>query len=239
MKPEQSIPPSPGSAEPYLYSRLRFVRSRATPRSLRTGSGFASKPSISSGTTVATFCFGLGDGEGVGDSSGVGVGVSVGVGEGLGDGVGDAFFFLDLGVSSSSGVGLGDDFLRFGFGVSSSSGAGVGEALCLRLGVELGDGVGLLFLLVCLCRRCDGVGVGVEKICLIFSPNERSSACNSRRGAGRKENRAPPRRRGVALGKTFVSSCAGIIVSSSGDFKLDMRKHVPPEGRASARQLYA
>jgi hypothetical protein len=123
---------------------------------LRTGSGFSSKPSISLGAIVATFRFGLGDE--VGDSCGVGVGVSVGLGD-----------------------GVRDDFFRFGLGVSSSSEAGVGELLRLRGGGDFedvpGDGVGveLLFPAEGLCRRWLGVGVGVAKNFLIFSPNQGSA----------------------------------------------------------------
>ena len=92
----------------------------------------------------------------MGDSFGVGVGVSVGLGD-----------------------GAGDDFFRFGLGVSSFSGTGVGELLRLRGEVDFedapGDGVGLLFPAEGLCRRWLGVGVGVAKNVLIFSPNEGSS----------------------------------------------------------------
>ena len=94
----------------------------------------------------------------MGDSFGVGVGVSVG----LGDGVGDGFFL-------------------FGRGVSSSSEEGVGELLRLCAEVDLEDtpgdgvGVGLLFPDEDLCRRWLGVGVGVAKNVLIFSPNDGSS----------------------------------------------------------------
>jgi hypothetical protein len=115
----------------------------------------------------------VGLGEGVVDSLGVGVAVSVGAGEGLGDGVGVDLFFLGLGVVSSSGVG---------------------EALCLRRGVALGEGLGegvvLSFLLVCLCRGREGVGVGVEKKRLIFPPNDGSSALNSRIDAGSKRKQS-------------------------------------------------
>jgi hypothetical protein len=95
----------------------------------------------------------------VGDSFGVGVGVSVGLGD-----------------------GVGDDFFRFGLGVSSFSGAGVGELLRLRGEGDFEDapadgvGVGLLFRAEGLCRRWLGVGLGVVKIFLIFSPNDGSSA---------------------------------------------------------------
>jgi len=108
------------------------------------------------GAIVATFRSGLGDD--VGDSFGVGVGVSVGLGD-----------------------GDGDDFFRFGLGVSSFSGAGVGELLRLRGEVDFEDapgdgvGVGLLFPAEGLCRRWLGVGVGVAKNVLIFSPNDGSS----------------------------------------------------------------
>jgi hypothetical protein len=94
----------------------------------------------------------------VGDSCGVGVGVSVGLAD-----------------------GVGDDFFRFGLGVSSSSEAGVGELFCLRGEGDFeeapgdGVGVGLLFPAEGLCRRRLGVGVGVARNFLIFSPNEGSS----------------------------------------------------------------
>ena len=61
------------------------------------------------------------------------------------------------------------------------SGAGVGELLRLRGEVDFEDapgdgvGVGLLFPAEGLCRRWLGVGVGVAKNFLIFSPNEDSS----------------------------------------------------------------
>jgi len=138
---------------------------------LRTGSGFSSKPSISLGAIVATFRSGLGDD--VGDSSGVGVGVSVGLGD-----------------------GVADDFLRFGLGVSSSSKAGVGELLCLRAEVDFeeapgnGVGVGLLFPVEGLCRLRLGVGVGVAKNSLIFSPNEGSSVRPSGVDARKKRTKS-------------------------------------------------
>jgi hypothetical protein len=85
-----------------------------------------------------------------------------------------------MGVSVGLGEGGGEGFFRFGLGVSSSSGVGVGDDLCLRWTVDfgeaagLGDGVGLLFL--GFGRRLFGVGVGVAKNFMIFSPNDGSSA---------------------------------------------------------------
>jgi len=114
-------------------------------------------------------------GRGEGDSCGVEVGVSVGVGDGDGLGV---------------GVGVGETFFRLGWGVSSSSPLGAGVIFALRLlfvldeALGLGDGVGLFFLRF--GRRWLGVGVGVAKNFLIFSPNDGSSAGAS--GAGKRRN---------------------------------------------------
>lgn len=152
---------------------------------------------------MATFDSGLGDGEDIGDSSGVGVGVSVGVEDGLGEGVGDVFFFLGLGVTSSSGVGDGD-FFCFGFGDTSSSGLGVGDVFCLR-GVALGEGLGALFLIVCLWRRRNGVGVGVAKNSLIFSPNDGPSWARPAPGGGSKSrSRSRRKRRCTKSGGKFL-----------------------------------
>ena len=122
---------------------------------------------------------GVAVGEGVSLGVGVGValgeGVSSGVGDSVGVGVGEAFFFFRRGVSSGSGVG--DAFLCFRLGVSD--GSGVGDDF-FRLGVAVGSSVGLFFAVECerLCFRA-GVGVGVEKNFLIFSPNDSSSlACD-------------------------------------------------------------
>ncbi|MDQ3414688.1 MAG: hypothetical protein M3480_06920, partial [Verrucomicrobiota bacterium] len=70
-------------------------------------------------------------------------------------------------------------------GVSSFSGVGVGDALGLRFAFGEGLGVGLLFFRVRLARRGLGVGVGVEKIFLIFSPNDGSAARAGEAGASR------------------------------------------------------
>jgi hypothetical protein len=106
---------------------------------------------------VATFFSGLGDSSGVG--------VAVGLGEAVGVGVGEDFLRFTLGVSSPSGVGEGvGELLRFCFLVDF--GEALGDA----------DGVGLLFLVERLCRRGLGVGVGVAKNFLTFSPNDGSSA---------------------------------------------------------------
>lgn len=119
----------------------------------------------------------------MGDSSGVGVGVSVGLGD-----------------------GVGDDFFRFGLGVSSSE-AGVGEFFCLRGEVDFeeapgdGVGVGLLFPAEGLCRRRLGVGVGVAKNFLIFSPNEGSSV----RPSGVDARKKRKTKSSVATDSRFVS----------------------------------
>lgn len=109
-----------------------------------------------------------------GETNGVGVSVGLGVGLGLGDG--DSSGVAD-GEGDSVGFGVGEVFffLIFPFGLGLTLGSGVGEAFALLCGDGLGDGVGLFFAAECLrCFRA-GVGVGVAKIFLIFSPNESSA----------------------------------------------------------------
>ncbi|MGI8891812.1 MAG: hypothetical protein ACR2G0_13655 [Chthoniobacterales bacterium] len=160
---------------------------------------------------------GLGEGDGVGLSSGEalglssGVGVGVSVGEGLGKDVGEDFFFFffGLGVSSSSGVGVGEDFfLAFFLGVSSSSGVGEGEDFFFR-GLVLGEGVGLLFLLLEWRRLLrEGVGVGLAKKFLIFSPNDASSSAfssGSEAGTTKRKTSTPtPAARSIRANRRFA-----------------------------------
>lgn len=107
------------------------------------------------------------DGDGVGVS--VGLAVGVGLGEGVSSGVAD-------GEGVSVGVGVGEDFFFFDFdfalGLALSSGVGEGFFF---FGVGVGDGVGFFFAAECLRCFRGGVGVGVVKIFLIFSPNDSSA----------------------------------------------------------------
>jgi len=131
-------------------------------RSCCTFGGYFSKPLIASGDNVAfgapRFPFS---------------GAVVAVGEREGVGVAD-------GVSLGSGVG--EDFF-FGFAVGDAPGDGETDFFFLD-GVGEGDGDSF-FVVVDFFLLCGvGVGVGVEKIFLIFSPKD-SSAAN--RGAGAKD----------------------------------------------------
>jgi hypothetical protein len=102
--------------------------------------------------------------------------------------VGECFFRLDFGVA-------------VGVGVSSSCGVGVGEALCFAFGDGLGAGDGLADFR--LCFRWLGVGVGVAKKSLIFSPNDGSAAEIG--AAGVKRKTAKP------AANHFVRQGAGIL----------------------------
>ena len=108
----------------------------------------------------------ISDGEidpvGVSNGSGVGEVFFFRCGEGFGDGVGEVVFFFGLGVGDSLSR-AGNDFFD-----------------------GLGDGVGDFFVVAdaLFFFRGFGVGVGVEKIFLIASPND----CSARMGA-RSENR--------------------------------------------------
>src|SRR5262249_60976813 len=79
-------------------------------------------------------------------------------------------------------LGEGDGVLvgvGVGVGLTLGLGAGVGER-CFDLVFALGDGLGVtdgegeLFLCFTRCRL--GVGVGLTKTCLIFSPNDGAAA---------------------------------------------------------------
>ena len=109
-----------------------------------------------------------------GDAVGVSVGDGVGVGEGVsvGSGVDDFFLCFDFGVvdGDCSSSGGGDDFFFFRMeGVGDSSSAGVSDGFFF-FADGLGEGVGDSFATVFFFRCGDGVGVGVEKKSLIFSP---------------------------------------------------------------------
>ena len=138
---------------------MRRVSASASSRSFRTGSGFSSKFSISLGAIVDTCP--LGDGLGLGEGVSVGVGVGLGVSSGLGEGVGLRSFFRIV-----PGVGV-----RVGVGVSV--GVGLAFFFAFLFGVAEGEGEGELFLFV---RWRDGVGLGLTKICRIFSPNDGAAA---------------------------------------------------------------
>ena len=99
----------------------------------------------------------------LGVADGVSSGVAVGEGDSVGLGVGEDFFFFDFDFPFAFGLALG---------------SGVGEVFRCFFGVGDGDdaGVGLFFASGCLwCLRA-GVGVGVAKNFLIFSPNDSSAA---------------------------------------------------------------
>ena len=122
----------------------------------------------------------LGDGDRVSDGVGVSNGSGVGelfffrCGEALGVGVGEVCFFLGLGDGDSASVG--EVFFSFGEGVTD----GIADSFS-RVGDGLGVGVGDFFFVAdtLFFLRGLGVGVGVEKIFLIASPND----CSARTGA--------------------------------------------------------
>ena len=151
---------------------------------------------------LAAPCF-FGGGEDDGDSSGVafggGDGVSDGVadlvgskgstdgeiflfrcGEALGEGVSEVCFFFGLGDGDSDSSSVGEAFFFFGEGVTdvvADSFSRVGDDFFNGLGVGVGDFFFVADTLFFL--RGLGVGVGVEKIFLIASPND----CSARTGA--------------------------------------------------------
>jgi hypothetical protein len=130
------------------------------------------------------------------------VGEAVGVAVSVGDADG-------AGVSLGSGVG-DDFFLCFGDAEGDSSSAGVGEAFFFFRGEAVGEGVGdfLAFFF-----RCDvGVGVGVEKISLSFSPTLCAGA-----GVTKDTARMAAIRRVIGLRRDFlqhrfVNANAGIKI---------------------------
>ena len=125
-----------------------MVSSSAEVSSRCTFGGYFSKPLIASGDKVALGAprFGFS-------------GVTVGVDDGKGVSVGEA---------SSLGSGVGEDFV---FRSADGEALGDGE-ICFFFADAVGDGDGDSFFVVddffFLCGV--GVGVGVEKIFLIFSP---------------------------------------------------------------------
>lgn len=154
------MPPLAGSAEPYLYSRLRVVSSSAEVRSCCTFDGYFSNPLIASGARVALeaprfgFC-GLSAGVEEGEGVSVGDGVSVAEGVSVGSAVGDDFFFC-----FADGEALGEAEADFFF----ADAVGDGDSDCF---FAVDD-----FFFLCGV----GVGVGVEKIFLILSPTVSSAA---------------------------------------------------------------
>ena len=96
----------------------------------------------------------------LGVADGVSSGVAVGEGDSVGLGVGEDFFFFDFDFPFAFGLALG---------------SGVGEVFRCFFGDGDDAGVGLFFASGCLwCLRA-GVGVGVAKNFLIFSPNDSSA----------------------------------------------------------------
>ena len=81
---------------------------------------------------------------------------------------------VGVGVGVSLGSGVGEDFF-FGFALGDALGDGETDFF---LGDEVGEGEGDSFFAVAdFFRLCGvGVGVGVEKIFLIFSPADSSAA---------------------------------------------------------------
>lgn len=82
---------------------------------------------------------------------------------------------MGVGEGVSVGSGVGDDFfLCFDFGVVDGLGdfssSGGGEDFFFFRAEGVGEGVGDCFATVFFFRCADGVGVGVEKKSLIFSP---------------------------------------------------------------------
>jgi hypothetical protein len=130
------------------------VSSSAEVSSCCTFGGYFSKPLIASGARVALasprFVF-----SGVPVALGEAEGVSVGVGVSLGSGVGEDFF-LRLADGEALGEGEADFFFAEALGAGDSDSFFVVEDFFFLCGV--------------------GVGVGVEKIFLIFSPTVSSAA---------------------------------------------------------------
>jgi hypothetical protein len=121
--------------------------------------------------------------DGDGDSSGVAVGdrISDGdvdpVGVSTGSGVGEVFFFR---CGEALGESMGEVVFFFGLGDGDSDSSSVDE-LPLFLGNGVTDGVGDFFFVAdaLFFFRGFGVGVGVETIFLMLSPND----CSARTGA--------------------------------------------------------
>ncbi|MFZ3374865.1 MAG: hypothetical protein WA183_04880 [Chthoniobacterales bacterium] len=117
---------------------------------------------------------------GVSNGSGVGEVFFFRCGEALGESMGEVVFFFGLGDGDSNSSSV-DELLFFrGDGVTD----GVGDSLS-RAGDDffdgLGDGVGDFFVVAdeLFFFRGFGVGVGVERIFLMASPND----CSARTGA--------------------------------------------------------
>lgn len=143
-------------------------------------------------------CFFDGDGDSIGvavgdrisegdvDPVGVSTGSGVGevfffrCGEALGEGMGEVIFFFWLGDGDSDSSSVDELPLFLGNGVTD----GVGDSFS-RAGDGfldgLGDGVGAFFFVAdaLFFFRGFGVGVGVERIFLMASPND----CSARTGA--------------------------------------------------------
>ena len=160
--------------------------------SLRTGSGYFSKPAISFAEIVAgaPFFFGAGDWLALGDSltSGVTPGLTEGDGDSSGPGVGVAelfrFFFLVDPVGDDSGDGLNaeffflDDALAAGVsdGVVSTADFFFGDADFSGAGEDVGELSAADFFF--LCFRGVGVGVGA-KIFLTVVPKESAAGAGT------------------------------------------------------------
>ncbi len=129
-----------------------------------------------------------------GVSLGPGVSLAVGVAEGVALGAG-----VSTGVAEAEGEGVADLFFFFP-GEGDFSEAGVSAAFARGFAVADGLGLGEVRL-----RCLWGVGVGVEKICLILLPNDSSAApvCTS------NEARASPSRQRQSVFKCCIRSLAG------------------------------
>ena len=118
------------------------------------------------------------DPDGVSNGSGVGEVFFFRCGEALGESMGEVVFFFGLGDGDSTSSSVAELLFFFGNGVTD----GVGDSLS-RAGDDFFDGLGVgdfFFVADALFFfRGFGVGVGVERIFLMASPND----CSARMGA--------------------------------------------------------
>jgi len=118
------------------------------------------------------------DPDGVSNGSGVGEVFFFRCGEALGETMGEVVFFFGLGDGDSTSSSVAELLFFFGNGVTD----GVGDSLS-RAGDDFFDGLGVgdfFFVADALFFfRGFGVGVGVERIFLMASPND----CSARMGA--------------------------------------------------------
>ena len=151
----------------------------------------------------------ISDGEidlvGVSNGSGVGEVLFFRCGEALSEGMGEVVFFFSLGDGDSNSSSMDKLFFFLGDGVTD----GVGDSLS-RAGDDffdgLGDGVGDFFVVadVLFFFRGFGVGVGVERMFLMASPND----CSARTGANSESRIEMTMQRRIDMGTIGRSGAA-------------------------------